>query len=77
MKERRIAGEARVVFTAYLPAETAYEKVASDDPAVEAVLEALYGDTKIYLWGQEKEPAHVTIEVFEEDIDVEEDEEVE
>ena len=77
MKYRRVCGEARVSFSVELPAETAREKVCCDDPAVEAALEALTGDTQIFIWGSKHEPARVHLELFEEDIDIEEDEDVE
>lgn len=77
MKHRRVSGEARVSFTVLLPEETANEKVVCDDPAEEVVLCAIGGPSNIFLWGEDKEPAQVTVEVFEEDIDIEEDEELE
>lgn len=77
MKYRRVYGEARVLFTVELPAETAHEKVSCDDPAVEAALETIGANAEIFLWGEEKAPARVMVELFEEDIDIEEDEDVE
>lgn len=77
MKYRRVCGEARVSFCVELPAETAREKVCCDDPAVEAALNVIGGNAAVFIWGENKSPARVTVELFEEDIDIEEDEDVE
>lgn len=71
---RRVYGEARVVFEVRLPISTAYESVACEEPAKEAVICALQ-DCEIYLWGEDNEPVLVHLETHEDDIDIEEDEE--
>ncbi|NIP44084.1 MAG: hypothetical protein GWO28_15570 [candidate division Zixibacteria bacterium] len=77
MKIRRVRGEARVMFTVELPEETATQKVVTDDPADEAVIEGIPQSLDLYLWGRDKKPASVYFEIHEEDIDIEEDEEME
>lgn len=70
---KRVVIEIPVTVTVELPDEYCSVKVLCDDPAIECALMAFCsGD--IYLWGQDKPPAHVCPEVFEEDAIIEEDE---
>ena len=45
-----------------------------EDPAKEAVLDFIPQSGKIYLWGEDKEPADVWLEAHEEDVEIDDDE---
>ena len=74
-KKRRVSGEMRVSFNIELPAAHAHESVITDDPAVELALQVA-GNHHIFLWGEDKEPAVVDFDVYEDDVEIEEDEDV-
>lgn len=65
--------EATVTCTVELPPHFAQTGVACDDPAIEAVIEALGRMVDVYLWGIGEAPARVTIEACEDDCRIEED----
>lgn len=71
---KSVSGTMEVNWTVELPEETCHESVASDDPAVEAAMQAVSQQIAVCLWGTEKAPAHVYCEVSEMDVTVEEDE---
>lgn len=72
-----VAGRITVNWTVELPVESRRESVVAEDPAVEAILEAIPPYLEIHLWGETREPAIVYTEVSEEDVEVEEDERLE
>lgn len=76
MKMRRVAGEVTVSFSAEMPADLGKLSVMCDDPAVEAVISAVGGDVDVFIWGEDKPPVSVYVEVFEDDVVIEEDDEV-
>jgi hypothetical protein len=76
MKYRRVRGEARIMFTVDLPKKNAKTKVICDDPAKEAVIEALPQSLDLYLWGKNEAPLSVCFEIHEEDVEIEEEDEV-
>lgn len=67
-----VAGEMRVTWSVELPEENKHIGQACTDPAIEAAMCAI-NDAHIYLWGEDKEPAKVFLEIHEDDIDIEED----
>lgn len=73
MKYRTVEGEATVRFTVRLPVGEGYGPVATEDPAVEAVLVALGNSCQVSLWGEDLEPAAVDMDLQEEDVELERD----
>lgn len=69
-----VAGRITVSWMVELPVTSCRESVVIEDPAVEAILEAIPPYLEIHLWGEDCEPAIVHAEVSEEDVEVEEDE---
>ena len=69
-----VNGKMEVNFTVELPVETQRESVCCKDPAVEAAMQAISQHCAIFLWGEDKEAAHVYAEVNELDVEIEEDE---
>lgn len=70
-KTIRVAGQATINWTAYVP-EGAVPNIC-DDPAVEAVLGAISQSQDVYVFGEDKAPVHVDLEINEDDVEVEED----
>ena len=68
-----VAGTATINWTCHLPVDRAREANMCADPAVEAVIEAMPQTCQIYVWGQDKEPVDVNIEIDERDVEVEDD----
>lgn len=62
-----------VRWTVELPEENKYNGQACDDPAVEAAMCTVRDHCSIYLWGEQEDPADITLEVCEEDVEIEED----
>lgn len=73
MKYRTVEGEATVRFSVRLPVGEDYGPVATEDPAVEAVLVALGGHCVVEIWGEDQEPAVVDVDILEDDVEVERD----
>jgi len=69
----RVSGTMTVTWSVLLPDDSAREVVACADPAVEAAMTFLPQFGAVHVWGEEREPAEVFIEVHEEDVEVEED----
>ena len=72
-KRVHVAGCVELQWTVELPEENKYNGGLCDDPAKEAVIEALPQFIKLYLWGEAEHPAYVHFEIDEEDIEIEED----
>lgn len=68
-----VRGVAEVSWTVELPEEHKWDGQACKDPAVEAVLCSLPQDCDIFLFGEDKPPANVYVELTEQDVTVEED----
>jgi hypothetical protein len=68
----RVSGKIEVQFTVELPDHC--PSVVEDDPAIEAVVEAIPGIVDIYLWGEDHAPARVVFDVMDNDYEIEEDE---
>lgn len=68
-----VSGEMVVCFNVELPTDFSHDGQACDDPAVEAALCAVNEMVQVFLWGQDNLPARVSLEVFEEDVTIEED----
>ena len=72
-----VAGELRAQWTVELPYESRHIGMACDDPAIEAVMEALPQTLQIFLWGETMAPAVVHLEIEEDDVEIEEDDRLE
>ena len=73
-EEPYVVVKLEVTATVELPKDDKYNGQMCEDPAVEAALEAVgQGPIDIYLWGQDKDPARVFLETYEDDAEVEED----
>lgn len=68
-----VVGEMTVPFTVQLPVQLCREPIACDDPAIEAVLQAVSGHICTYIWGEDKKPAVVYCDVGEQDVEIESD----
>ena len=69
----RVSGTMTVTWSVLLPDESAREAVACADQAVEAAMTFLPQSGTVHLWGEDREPAEVFVEVHEEDVEVEDD----
>lgn len=69
-----VSGRVVVSWTVELPVKSCRDSMVTEDPAVEAALEAIPQDLEIHLWGVDCEPAIVHTEVSEDDVEIEEDE---
>lgn len=69
----RVTGRIEVQFDVELPDHCPATGLC-DDPAVEAVVYALPGVVHVYVWGEDAEPARVTFDVYEGDVEILEDE---
>jgi hypothetical protein len=72
-KTSHVAGEMTVSWRVELPEEDRYNGQACEDPAIEAALCSIKEGSSIYLWGESRDPAEVTLEVHEADVTIEED----
>lgn len=72
-KTSHVAGTMIVNWRVELPEEDKYNGQSCEDPAIEAALCAIQDGCQIYLWGEQREPADIILEVCEEDVEIEED----
>ena len=71
----RVTGRIEVQFDVDLP-DHCPATGACDDPAVEAVVEAIPGVVNVYVWGEEADPARVTFDVYDGDVEIFEDDRI-
>lgn len=69
----QVIGRIEVEFCVELPDHCPPTGVC-DDPAMEAVVEALPGIVDIFLWGEDADPARVSFDVCDCDVEILEDE---
>lgn len=68
-----VVGVASISWQVELPEGFELRGTTTKDPAVGALIDFLPQSGKVYLWGEDKPPAEVFIELLEDEVIVEED----
>jgi len=70
---KTVSGKVEINWTVDIPDELQWTVNMCDDPAREAVIGFIPQSGSVYIWGEDKPPVEVFIEVNEDDIEIEED----